>query len=70
MSPMRFVAERRLAAARRLLTVSSPNHDVTRIAMSLGFGHTGRFALLYRQAFGETPSQSLRRATRQTSPLA
>ena len=68
MSPMRFVAERRLAAARRLLTVSTPNHDVTRVAMSLGFGHTGRFALLYRQAFGETPSQSLRRAARRASP--
>ncbi len=48
----------------RILTIPAPNHDVTRVAMSLGFGHTGRFALLYRQAFGETPSQSLRRATR------
>jgi AraC-like DNA-binding protein len=70
MSPMRFIAERRLAAARRLLTVSGPNHDVTRVALSLGFGHTGRFALLYRQSFGETPSQSLRRATRQTRTTA
>lgn len=68
MSPMRFVAERRLAAARSLLTVAVPNHDVTRVAMSLGFGHTGRFAMLYRQTFGETPSQSLRRATRQARP--
>lgn len=64
MSPMRYVAERRLAAARRLLTEADPNHDVTRIAVSLGFSHTGRFAVLYRQAFGETPSQTLRRAGR------
>jgi AraC family ethanolamine operon transcriptional activator len=64
MSPMRFVAERRLAAARRLLAVADLNHDVTRVAMSLGFGHTGRFAMLYRQAFGESPSQSRQRATR------
>lgn len=64
MSPMRFIAERRLTAARRLLTTADPNHDVTRVAMSLGFGHTGRFALLYRQTFGEAPSQTLRRAAR------
>jgi AraC family transcriptional regulator, ethanolamine operon transcriptional activator len=69
MSPMRFVAERRLAVARRLLTVADSNHDVTRVAMSLGFGHTGRFAMLYRQAFGESPSQSRQRATR-LGPLA
>jgi AraC-like DNA-binding protein len=70
MSPMRFVAERRLDAARRLLTVANPDHDVTRVAMSLGFGHTGRFALLYRQAFGETPSQSLRRVGRRALPAS
>jgi AraC-like DNA-binding protein len=67
MSPMRFVAERRLAAARRLLTAADPTHDVTRVAMGLGFGHTGRFAVLYRQAFGESPSQSRQRATRPRS---
>jgi AraC-like DNA-binding protein len=69
MSPMRFVAERRLAAARRLLTRASPRDDVTHIAIKLGFGHTGRFAVLYRQTFGESPSQSRQRATR-LGPLA
>jgi AraC-like DNA-binding protein len=70
MSPLRFVAERRLAAARRLLTGANPTLDVTEVAMGLGFGHTGRFALLYRQAFGETPSQSLRQARRPRQPVA
>ncbi len=70
MSPMRFVAERRLAAAHRLLTAANPTLDVTHVALGLGFGHTGRFALLYRQAFGETPSQSLRHARRPGRPAA
>ncbi len=64
MSPMRFVAERRLAEAHRQLTQAHPRDDVTHVAMRLGFHHTGRFAALYRQAFGESPSQSLRRARR------
>jgi transcriptional regulator GlxA family with amidase domain len=63
-SPMRFVTERRLAAARRRLTSAGPGNDVTSVAVSLGFGHPGRFAGLYRQAFGEAPSQSLRRQVR------
>jgi AraC-like DNA-binding protein len=64
MSPMRFVVERRLVAARRLLTRVDARDDVTDIAVKLGFGHVGRFASQYRQAFGESPSQSLRRAAR------
>lgn len=64
MSPMRFVAERRLAAARRLLTAASGRVDVTSVAVRLGFGHVGRFAQLYRQAFGEVPSESLRQSSR------
>lgn len=64
MSPMRFVTERRLAEAHRQLTHAHPRDDVTHVAVRLGFFHTGRFAALYRQAFGESPSQSLRRARR------
>ncbi|MGB2816607.1 MAG: helix-turn-helix domain-containing protein [Burkholderiaceae bacterium] len=61
MSPMRFVAERRLAAARARLLHAGPRDDVTSVAVELGFGHVGRFAQLYRQAFGESPSETLRR---------
>jgi AraC-like DNA-binding protein len=64
MSPMRFVMERRLAQAHRQLLKAHPRDDVTHVAVRLGFNHTGRFAALYRQAFGESPSQSLRRARR------
>ena len=65
MSPMRFVVERRLAEARRRLTHANPREDVTQVAIQLGFNHIGRFASLYRPAFGELPSQSLRRSRRQ-----
>jgi AraC-like DNA-binding protein len=63
LSPMRFVVERRLAAARRLLESASPDDAVTDVAMRLGF-HLGRFAGLYRDVFGEAPSQTLARARR------
>jgi AraC-like DNA-binding protein len=59
-SPMRFVTERRLAAVRSRLTRAGVNDDVTRVAVEAGFSHLGRFAVLYRQTFGETPSQTLR----------
>jgi AraC-like DNA-binding protein len=62
MSPMRFVVERRLAAAHRMLVRAGPGRDVTTIASSVGFSHMGRFASSYRQAFGESPSASLKRA--------
>lgn len=63
LSPMRFVVERRLAAARRLLECAGADGTVTDVAMCLGF-HFGRFAGLYRDVFGETPSQTLARARR------
>jgi AraC-like DNA-binding protein len=64
MSPMRFVTERRLAAALRALSRGTPDEDVTRVALGLGFGHMGRFAALYLRVYGESPSQTLARARR------
>jgi AraC-like DNA-binding protein len=61
-SPMRFVVERRLAAAHLLLRNQVGTNDVTNVAVRLGFSHVGRFAQLYRTAYGETPSQTRRRA--------
>jgi AraC-like DNA-binding protein len=65
MSPMRFVAERRLAAAHRRLRAAGPADDVTRIATECGFFHLGRFAVGYRELYGESPSETLRDAGRQ-----
>jgi AraC-like DNA-binding protein len=64
MSPMRYVMERRLAAVHVRLLRSSGADEVTEIATDLGFTHLGRFAIAYREAFGESPSQTLRRGGR------
>ena len=34
---------------------------MTLVAMRYGFGHQGRFAATYRDAFGELPSETLAR---------
>ena len=64
MSPMRFVAERRLAVANQWISSAADGEDVTAIATKLGFTHLGRFSVAYRAAFGESPSQTLRRGRR------
>jgi TolB-like protein len=37
------------------------NQTVTEVAARCGLNHTGRFAIRYRQRYGETPSETLRR---------
>jgi AraC-like DNA-binding protein len=58
-SPMRFVAERRLLAAHQWLADASQAATVTEAALRFGFSHLGRFSMSYRQAIGESPSQTL-----------
>lgn len=60
MGPHRFFLRRRLNRAHHLLTRTEPAaHSVTDIALSLGFTELGRFAVRYRELFGESPSQTL-----------
>jgi AraC-like DNA-binding protein len=70
MSPMRFVHDRRLAAAQRRLSRAKVGEDVTAVATSLGFTHLGRFSSAYRATFGESPSRALVRARRWTGLAA
>jgi AraC-like DNA-binding protein len=58
-SPMRFVTERRLLAAHQWLADASHAATVTEAALGFGFSHLGRFSVAYRQAIGESPSQTL-----------
>jgi AraC-like DNA-binding protein len=58
-TPMQALHERRLRAAREALRAPEPGTTVTRVAMDCGFFHLGRFAQAYRQAFGESPSETL-----------
>lgn len=57
-TPMELVACRRLEAARSLLS-SGRVPTVTAAAVHSGFTHLGRFSIAYRQAFGESPSDTL-----------
>lgn len=74
MSPRRFLTLRRLHLARRALMRGSPaGANVTAIATEFGFWELGRFAVMYRATFGESPSVTLRRfetASRHGAPLS
>ena len=64
MSPRRrFIAER-LEDARRALRDGHGNTTVTGVATRYGFYELGRFAASYKDAFGETPSATLRGTAR------
>jgi AraC-like DNA-binding protein len=62
-SPMAYVRRRRLDRAREELLSATPTGSttVTYVALRNGFAHGGRFAAAYRQRFGESPSDTLRR---------
>lgn len=60
--PMAFVRQRRLDACFSRLRGSEPGTStVTDVAMSYGFNHVGKFAIAYKEAFGESPSASLQK---------
>lgn len=60
-TPMAYLRLRRLEAARQDLLAATPGTTgVTEVAHRWGFVHLGRFAAIYRAAFGESPSSTLR----------
>jgi AraC-like DNA-binding protein len=61
-SPMRLLREVRLRRVRENLLQAGPGARVTDLALKWGFCHMGRFGQEYAQAFGESPSQTLRAA--------
>jgi len=62
MSPMDYFLKRRLVAARtRLLELPCERGSVKRAALDAGFRDMGRFSVRYRELFGESPSETLRR---------
>jgi AraC-like DNA-binding protein len=61
-TPLRYLHALRLAEARKaLLSTDAASENVTQIAMRFGFNELGRFAVAYRAAFGESPSETRRR---------
>jgi len=60
-TPMEFAKQVRLQRARQML--SAPDATVTGVAFACGFLSTGHFARAYREAFGELPSETVRRSS-------
>jgi AraC-like DNA-binding protein len=61
-TPTARLREARLAGVRAELTAADPTRTtVSQVAADWGFWHLGRFAGLYRERWGESPSDSLRR---------
>ncbi|WP_128377195.1 AraC family transcriptional regulator [Streptomyces cavernae] len=60
-TPVSYLREVRLDRVRAELTAASPGTTtVTDVAYRWGFFHPGRFAIAYKERFGEHPSQTLR----------
>jgi AraC-like DNA-binding protein len=60
-TPFEFAKRVRLAQARRMLEDAEASHSVTNVAFACGFGDLGRFSKDFAQAFGERPSEVLKR---------
>jgi transcriptional regulator GlxA family with amidase domain len=68
-TPSRHLRALRLAQVRQaLLSAAKEAETVTQIAMRFGFRELGRFSRNYKATFGESPSETLRRA--QSSPAS
>jgi len=60
--PMQFLKQRRLDATyQALITADAEQSQVFEIAQQFSFTHPGRFAVEYKQRFGESPSTTLLR---------
>lgn len=61
-TPTAYLREVRMRSARKELLVSDrTDTTVGAVAARWGFAHTGRFAVHYRDAYGESPHETLRR---------
>jgi len=63
-TPGAYARHLRLSRVRAQLSSAASRATVTTIALAAGFTQPGRFAGEYRRAFGELPSQTLRRSRR------
>ena len=60
-SPMKYLRQVRMERAHHDLEHAEPGARVTDVALRWGFSQLGRFAVEYRKAFGESPSDTLKR---------
>ena len=70
MSPKRYLMLRRMYLTHRALSRGDPEKtSVTEIATDFGFWELGRFSVVYRSLFGESPSTTLRRPPDDPGPI-
>ena len=67
-APRAFLRELRFERVRRHLLSDCEQASVTEIATGCGFAHLGRFATEYHRRYGESPSTTLRRTRRGSTP--
>jgi transcriptional regulator GlxA family with amidase domain len=60
LSPKQFDLRERLQSVRRALCDGPVSRTVTTVASEFGFFELGRFARIYKRAFGESPSQTIK----------
>lgn len=61
-TPMNFLLRVRLEGVRTDLVADQGWRSISDVALAWGFNHLGRFATAYRRHFGESPSDTRRRA--------
>lgn len=62
-TPIAYLKDFRLRQARAELLLDRCRHNVSAIALGVGFNHLGRFSADYKRAFSETPSETILRKT-------
>ena len=65
--PMQYLKDLRLEQVRTKLVRGDIHTSVTTAAMACGFKQLGWFANQYKEKYGETPSETLRRGTSKES---
>ena len=65
-TPMAYLRTLRLAAARLDLLNDDLQPTIAAVALKWGFSHLGRFSAVYRAAYGEHPSETVRRRAAMT----
>lgn len=61
-TPIGYLKTLRLMKAREQLMSNQAGKSVSTVAFEVGFNHLGRFSVDYRNAFGESPSETAARA--------
>ncbi|WP_417697243.1 helix-turn-helix domain-containing protein [Psychromonas sp.] len=68
-SPIQYIRDCRLNEIRRILLSEDNQHSITDLALNFGFFHISTFNAYYKGLFGETPTQTIQRASHYHHPV-